>query len=337
MRRSRKIITYLVVAVAVFFLLIVTNRWYRQSITVHARQISPTIDEYAIPPEVTDHAIDDWLESHYVAVDKSVASNGHLFLFFSGTYGHPGRQRLITQQAATLGYHAINLRYPNSATVAQLCRNSEDPDCHEKVRLEILYGSDLSDQVNISRANSIENRLVKLLLHLHQKQPKEGWLEYLDGNVPKWSTITVAGHSQGSGHAAMIAHQHQVARVVMFGGPADYSRVLQAFAPWLGKSSATSADRYYGFIHGRDRGFRRILRAWELMGMSQSGKIVNVDVQLPPYNYAQQLVTSAIPARPGKYHGSVVTDHTTPMKRDGKPSFLDVWKYLCDISADYKM
>jgi pimeloyl-ACP methyl ester carboxylesterase len=35
--------------------------------------------------------------------------------------------------------------------------------------------------------------------------------------------MILAGHSQGGGHAAFIAMRHEVARVLMFGSPKDFS------------------------------------------------------------------------------------------------------------------
>lgn len=290
-----------------------------------------TLVKYEIKPQATDPAIDDWLEPHYIALDKSKSPQNKLFLFFSGSYGRPSRQRLITEEAAKLGYHAINLRYPNTWTVGGLCRNSNDRDCHEKIRLEIIDGQNRTDEIDVNATNSIENRLRKLLIYLNENYPKQGWLSYLDGNSLKWESIVVAGHSQGGGHAAIIGKQHQVARVVMLGAPADYSRSFNEPAPWLAKKGVTSPDRYYGFVHTRDRGKRRIEAAWQLLGISAYGEIINVDRRSAPYNYSHQLITNATPARSGKYHGSVATDSTTPKSRNGTPTFEPVWKYLISV------
>lgn len=330
MPRSRKILHYLLLLFAIFLIISCASKYSSRFRGVATAHISSTVTAYAIPPQVTDNSIDDWLEPHYVAIDPSVESKQKLFLFLSGAYGHPTRQSLITQHSASLGYHAINLRYPNSATVGRICRGSLNRDCHEQVRLEIIDGVNRSSDVTITRANSIENRLVKLLLHLHKTQPDAGWLDYLEGDLPKWESIVVAGHSQGAGHAAMIAHQHLVARVIMFGGPSDTNSLRQTAAPWLAKLHATPSERYYGLVHLRDRALRKILRAWKLLGMDAYGPVINIDETAFPYSGSHTLVTNIRPTLRGKYHGSVITDHSTPLARDGKPLLNDVWKYLCD-------
>jgi hypothetical protein len=289
---------------------------------------SSDIKEYEVKPETTDSQIDNWLEPHYVYLNPSVPAKNQLFVFFSGSFGNPSRQRLITQQAAKLGFHAINLRYPNDWTVGGLCRRSNDKDCFEKVRLEIVDGENRSDLVNISPANSIENRLVKLLIYLDKEYPDEGWSQYLDGNLPKWESIVVAGHSQGGGHAAIIAKEHKVARVVMLAAPTDFDRQTNAPGAWISKPHATPSDRYYGFVHLKDSLLPTVEKSWELLGMP--GEVVNVDKEKTPYNNSHKLTSDATPATQGKYHGSVATDGNTPKMFDGEPAFKDVWQYLLE-------
>ncbi len=330
MRRSRTILNYLLIATVVFLILGCVTKPRSRNNAANAK-LRATATEYFIEPQETDPKIDDWLEPHYIVVDSSIAAKNKLFLFFPGSYGKPARQRLINQEAAKLGYHAINLHYPNSATVASLCNRSRDPNCHEKLRQEIIDGVDRSPVVEISSANSIINRLTRVLVYLEQQQPEQGWGQYLENGNPKWDSIVVAGHSQGSGHAAMIAHQHEVARVVMLGGIADYSRFMRRISPWLSQPHATPAERFYGFVHSKDRGVNRILKAWELLGMSAYGEPVNIDQVQAPYNGSHQLITGAQPGAPRKYHGSVATDHSTPMNTDGTPRFAAAWRYLLDF------
>lgn len=287
-----------------------------------------TLREYEILPAQTDKAIDEWLEPHYVAVDTSVAAQQKLFLFLCGSHGNTSRQRLIVQQAAKLGYHAINLRYPNSWRITDLCAVSTDCDCQEKVRLAIINGSQGAGELKISRANSLTNRLVKLLVYLYEQNPSEGWLQYLEGLSLHWQKVVVAGHSQGGGQAAMIAKDHLVARVIMFAAPADYNRLHDSPVPWLSKEHVTPAERYYGFAHWQDAGFPKILQAWQCLGLASYGAPVNVDEQAFPYGYSHQLFTNLGSLRRRHVHGSVVVDAATPKLSNSMPKFQEVWQYL---------
>ncbi|WP_016950037.1 hypothetical protein [Anabaena sp. PCC 7108] len=282
-------------------------------------------------PQDTDIAIDDWLEPHYVVLDQSVTLRNKLAVFFPGSFGKGMRQQLIIRELARLGYHTINLSYPNSWTVGSLCRHHSDPDCLEKVRLEIISGRGCCDVLEVGRPNSIENRLVKLLAYLDLKYPHQKWSQYLHGNIPKWDQIIVTGHSQGGGHAALLGKQHCVARVVMLAAPADFSWVLGESAPWLSVPGQTPSERYYGFAHIKDEGYDRIQKAWKLLGMTAYGSIINVDEQQSPYHHSHCLITDIKPDRPDKYHGSVATDRPTPKFSDGTPVFREAWHYLFSI------
>ncbi|WP_016949475.1 hypothetical protein [Anabaena sp. PCC 7108] len=301
-----------------------------------ASEIQKVSTGFEVAPLSTDPAINDWLDPHYVVIDQSANLRNKLFVFFPGSFGNPSRQKLITQFAAKQGYHAINLNYPNSWTVDRLCRKNSAPDCYAKVRQEIIEGKDYSPLVNISPANSIENRMLKLLQYLNQQYPQQGWSQYFNKDMIKWDLVVVSGHSQGGGHAAMLGKQHRVARVIMLAAPADYSVVSSVvsgqIASWLAAPGQTPPERYYGFAHIKDPGYARIQKAWELLGMANYGSAVNVDGQQPPYNYSHRLITALIPSRQGKYHGSVATDGTTPRQSDGTPVFQKVWQYLIRVS-----
>ena len=54
-------------------------------------------------------------------------------------------------------------------------------ECQWKVRREIITGVDTSPLVDVNAANSIVNRLEKLLSYLGAYYPKEGWGQYLSG------------------------------------------------------------------------------------------------------------------------------------------------------------
>lgn len=216
--------------------------------------------------------------------------------------------------------------------MADLCGQSRDIYCFEKVRREILDGVDRSNKVSVNRSNSLENRLVKVLLYLHNQHPDEGWLNYLDGNALKWSSMIFAGHSQGGGETALIAKRHRVARAVMFASPSDYSTELNAFAPWQSATHATPIKNYYGFAHVNDPiSADLVLPVWELLGMNVYGNSVSVDGTLAPYNKSHELTTAATPVSSGdySYHNSLVVDTFTPKLSDNTPMFKTVWQYLC--------
>lgn len=66
-----------------------------------------------ILPQDTDAQIDTATEAHYVCLNKSVPAKNQLFLFFPGTGALPAYYQLISNTAADMGFHVINLRYYN--------------------------------------------------------------------------------------------------------------------------------------------------------------------------------------------------------------------------------
>jgi len=282
-----------------------------------------------IDPAATDAAIDQWLDPHVVCYDPSVPHRQQLFVFLPGSFGQPRHYQHLLRVAAQLGLHVIGLRYPNSWTVHSLCSENADSMCHYKVRLEILEGVDYSPLVHITPANSIDNRLQALLQYLVQHFPDEGWAQFLtqDGQI-RWERIIIGGHSQGGGHAALIAKLHRVARVLMLAWSDLWKENGQwRLAPWVDSVNATPTDAFFGLTHVQDALIAH-LATWNRMGLNQFGPPVLVDTLSPPYQYSHQLLTNVTPARSGAYHGSVANDHSTPLDSNGVPILAPVWSYM---------
>lgn len=294
--------------------------------------------EYLVAPRDTDTAIDQWLKPHVVEIDRSAATRNFLYVHIPGSYGLPSDSKLILKQAARHGYPAIGLRYPNSWTVYTLCTASSDPACFKNVRLEILDGIDRTGLVAISEANSITNRLAKLLEYLDGAHPEDDWGRFLndDGDII-WSKIVVSGHSQGAGHAAMIAHVHKVSRVGMFAGPPDFSSFFEAPADWLSETGETPVGSYFGFGHMRDSLVpeHNLVEIWEALGLGLFGAPVNIDEPTPHIGRSHMFFTAADPAVFGLIadHNSVVVDRQTPKRADGSPGFDFVWDEMCFLDG----
>jgi hypothetical protein len=223
-----------------------------------------------------------------------------------------------------------------------LCAQDPDAACFAKTRLQIIDGTERTTKVSVNRANSIENRLMKLLEYLDAKYPGEGWGAYVDGDTPDWSSIVAAGHSQGGGHAALIARDHVLARVAMLSAPVDHvgpnQRQIDTSepAPWLRDAHATPADRYFAFGHVSDEGSNWKLQ-WPALGLGLTdfGPIANVANAEPPYGGSHMLITDAQPrnnpaaANPLRNHSSIAGDALTPLTEAGQPLFAPVWQYVC--------
>jgi len=318
---------------------------------------APSADlvEHVVAPKATDLLIDRALADHYAWLDTKVPSNHKLLVFMPSARGTPATFTLVAKEGARLGYHVIGLMYQNDVVLAQACPRAPDPSsCYENVRLDVLDGGDRSFPVaDVSEANSIDNRLTKLLLYLDSAYPDEGWSRFLKHGEPRWSRIAVAGHSQGGGQAAMIAKIRRVARVVMFSSVPDSLPAGQAPA-WL-SSHLTPPNRYFGLAHECDAFFRPIVAGWDSIGMGASvattpdptrpgtacrlwtstsrNAPVAPEDGASPYGRTHVLITNLLPQTGGyvhmSSHHSTANDLYTPLEGDGMtPKLLAAWHYV---------
>src|SRR5581483_12322777 len=165
-----------------------------------------TLKMSSVLPQDTDPAIAASNEPHFVAYDPGASRRGQLFLLLGGqNYAPADNLIVITRQAAANGFHAIALSYPRTVNVLGRCQADPDESCFEKVRLQVIDGTERAPQVAVNRANSIENRTIKLLEYLAKRFPDEGWGAYLNGSGLDWAKIRLGGHSEGGSHVTMMA------------------------------------------------------------------------------------------------------------------------------------
>lgn len=278
-----------------------------------------------IPASDTGPAIDDINGVHHVALGPPEDRQGRLLVFLPGTTAEPQYYSVLIEHAASLGYHAIGLTYKNELAVNGVCAGLGATGCHEDVRREILFGTDLNDVVQVDVANSLFNRLEALLRHLETLAPDEGWETFRDGSGRvRWSFVVVSGHSQGAGHTAFIGRLHRVARAVLFSGTEP--------APWTQAGDfATPAADYFGFVHLLEASYTPIQSSWDNIGVP--GAPTSVDVLPPPFDGSQQLLTAredctGDPTSNGFYHNCHCADDWMPYRPDGTPVFEEVWDHL---------
>lgn len=284
-----------------------------------------------VVPSTSDPGIDVDNDPH-VAVNPSpdVTARGKLFVFLPGTGAVPSMQQLILKTAATRGYHAIGLNYPNPTSVGVLCADDVDPDCFWNVRREVITGVNLSDRIQVTPANAITNRLEQLLKYLQAQYPAEGWGQFLANGATDWSRVTLAGHSQGGGHVGVLAKLVSLDRAVYFSSPADWRQKANAPATWLSRANVTPASRQYAFIHEQDQlvPVAQARANWVALGLDALGAVTSIDGAAAPFGNTHQLTTRAAPVLAGSYHGATVVDAATPRTTSGTALFEPVWIYL---------
>ncbi len=282
-----------------------------------------------IKPSDTDPLMSTFnTDSHYIYFNANVTAKNILLVHLPGSFGEPKRATLWGTLAADLGFHSVGLMYPNAPTVGSFCTNSADADCFETVRREIVDGVDYSTELSIAQNEGIMSRVKKLLAYLDTNYPTENWGQYLDVNGDiMYSRVIFSGHSQGGGHAAIIAKYYPVKRAICFSSPKDWRNIPDAPPLWLSSGNwQTARSDMYAFNHVLDEHTNHQLEIWDSLGLNEHGIPVNVDSSNAPYNFTRQLTTGfSVPA--GDDHACTIQDNKTP-KVSGIPVFTPVWTYM---------
>lgn len=223
-----------------------------------------TVDQYALRPTGT--------------------ARGQLVVFFNGSGGAPSAGAGTSAGsffgvARDSGLHVLGVSYVSSSAVGQLCGTNDG--CFEPTRTSILLGdlqaggaTALSD---LTSDEGVFERIAQTLHTLVRGDPNGGWEQFIDlsklsepENAVKWSSVIVAGHSQGGGHAALIAKRQRVARVVMLAAPCD--GVGTTPATWLSSSNgyATPPSAFRGLWAAGDTTCARAPAVWRALGIPTS-------------------------------------------------------------------
>lgn len=287
--------------------------------------------KYLIQPSLTNPAITNFNSKHYVCVDTRTTLKNKLFVFFPGTSGTPENYKLLIEKAALLGYHSIGLMYPNSSDIYIASGNNPDNTQFRKCRQEKFDGTNQTFGVNVNSDNCIKNRLYKLLVYLQQQYPNLNFGQFINGNEVYWSKCTLAGHSQGGGHAFYIAKKVGVEKTISFSS-IDWNSWLGRSADWVSQPSVTPISKFYSFNSTKDQVFSYANVQTQLNDMGLQGSATSIDNTTVPYSGTRRLTTSATAAFfiPVPDHSITCLDGFVPKDASGNvaPAFNNAWSYL---------
>lgn len=279
------------------------------------------IQSFYVKPILTDAGYNPTEDSSVISVNLSSPQN-KLFLFIGGTGSSSSSDyTALRLHSANLGFHFINLSYPNNVAAASLA-NSSDSMTFNKYRQEVCFGTPLSVDVTVDSLNSIYTRTLKLIQYLALTYPTQNWAQYLASpSTLNWSKILVGGHSQGSGHACYLAKYFFVERVLMFSGPNDYSDFFSRSANWLRQSGVTLMGRHFAYHSSNDEvvSYSKQFANISGLGMLVGDDTTHVDDLTAPYGNSRCLYTTQPP-------GIVILNHNVPIKLTTINN--GVWTYM---------
>ena len=164
-----------------------------------------------VRPTVTDSNIQTFDNPHGIYFPSEQRLRNQLLLFIPGTQpserkGEPQKPgaNWFCKVAALNGYHVVYLMYPNDIAAMEACPHSPDRDAFSAFRWALIEGGN-TPYINVPRAESIENRTIKLMEYLQHQHPAQNWGQFVVGDHIAWQKVAVAGQSQGGGHAANLA------------------------------------------------------------------------------------------------------------------------------------
>lgn len=265
---------------------------------------NPALFQASFSANSLDSKASHALGKQFAYLDTRVAPKGKLVIYLHGAddYANCGNGALGTLVAGW-GFHWFAPCYMATYGVEN-CGNDI-----EGCRLEALEGTDHHPFVNISRSDSIEQRIILGLKHLQELNPGGDWQYFLDGETPRWSDIVITGHSHGASSSGVVGVHRKVFRVVMLAGPYDPGQA------WLSQEPMTPRDRFFGFSHTGDSQHSGHLAAWQSLGLP--GTPTKVDGAQPPYGGSHRLYSSAS-----------VSDAHQSVGSGNISGFVDAWRYL---------
>lgn len=263
---------------------------------------------YEVKPSDADPAIRRFNESNFVVMGEASTPQQELVVFLPGTNGKPRNGMQLFRVVAAQGYRVIGLEYNDEPAIVQVCPRNPSPSCSAAVRQKRIFGTDVTNVVENTQAESIVDRLVNLLKYVDQHDRERQWRSYLVGEEPDWSRIVVSGLSQGAGMAAYIAKHRMVARVVLFSSPWDFYGSGRELAPWISEPSVTPPERWFAEYHRRENTAALIARAYRQLRIPPDNIRV-FDLDIPP-----EIKVS----KENPFHGSTIRI----------PAYADQWAFL---------
>lgn len=246
------------------------------------------------------------------ALRPNTNTQGPLLIFLPATGATPQFYKNFQTLAAQLGYHILSVPYANKATEHQIC--GTNTECYGSAHQQQLTGEE-GPHLALSSSAAIETTIVSSLQTLAEKDKNGHWDYYLQGKTIQWQDIVLAGHSQGGGLSAYIAHEKHVKGVIMLASPNDADSRTHVVADWLSSNSQTPLNRYYGLTNVIDPYHARTLQDWQAM-LPQS-KATNIGTKP---TQGKQLFTTIAKTPPNGVspHFSVAVD----------PVYTPIWTYF---------
>jgi hypothetical protein len=270
----------------------------------------------AVKPGDTGAEITESFGLHAVGIPATWSSATPVYLHLVGSGGEPAKATTqafpneeILAQVTARGAFVLMVAYDNKEPIGSLCKT--DVDCYEPIRRSVIFGEPVPAPYDalksVAKPNDIVSRARALISYLQSKSPPGTLPAAISGAELDMSKLRIGGHSQGGGHAALLAKVFLVERLCMLSSPLDGKNTINGAknVPWVEGSWATPAGNRRGTIHELDDGFAKALANLEAMGLSEGVQWRRLTGDTPdPHSYTAK---SAAP-EPTEARGFCILD-----------------------------
>jgi hypothetical protein len=273
---------------------------------------------FLLPAQHGRSAVPDVLD-----IAESAPGDAPLLVFLPATGAVPEQYTRFLDTAHAAGFSVLGLAYPN--TGPSLARSCEaDMACYGDMLANRFDGSRPTRFSSVGVNDSILVRLQDSLAYLVEHDPAGRWQRYRAGSGVRWRDLVLAGHSQGGGEAAYIAHLHELRGALLFSAPAQ--SLDERTAGWISLHGATPPSRVWALDDVHDVYAARIAPTWRALGIS-----AGAPAPLPTGSHG--LLTTLDLGGPGQAHDRIVTD-ATPLGAGGRPVLEPVWRWMLSRVQD---
>lgn len=278
---------------------------------------------------------------HYALAPSGGTLEDELFVYLPGVGQYTDEAMTLLRLGALAGYRGVVLNYPRELSPPEACAaTGEAPgECLEQVHAATVYGTGETDAVDIDTADSLQNRLYRLLLHLQTHDPEGAWSDYYADEELLTPKIVLVGSAEGAGHAAYWARDATFARVVLLGGGGDglYDAAggYEGLARWVTDPRSTPAADQRALWHTAQADARVVGDALAQWGADDWGGPTDVDAVPAPFACSHQLTTSGPGADgyAGDPRATLTVDGAMALDDEGFPALAPAVLYLLTARA----
>jgi hypothetical protein len=244
--------------------------------------------------------------TQYAAVDPSKPLMNELCVVLTDLGAPPGIA--TADWMYPHGFHVLQIAYQNDLAAGPA--GDVNPKTPGDTRMDQFDGKGRVSWVQIKRADSLEERVVRALKHMVTADPGGDWGWFLgaDGNSVRWSDGCLIGYGYGGTMAAVVAHHVRLKRAVSLSAPDAQGR---PDASWLSPASATPLDRVFAIFGANDT-------------PTGAGRYEATTAALGYLGPVAHVGLTAMPAATSPYGGS----HRLELDGSGRGSY-------CNAGADY--